>query len=227
MNRVMKAPEHNLHLTETNPTETNFRFCGATTSALRRAQITASGQLAARSVLSGFLPNGRIDDRWVLDGPIDGETFRIYVEKALIPTLKPGDIVILDNLGSHSGKAACQLIRAADAKLFFLPKYSLTEPPSSRSLPSLKHLLLKRSARTVEAVLAAIGQILKAFTPQECANHFENAGYGDVRNAAAIAAVAGCELATPRPERGVLQFARTSVRAPRATASSLPRFIFR
>src|SRR5262245_45404081 len=55
MNRVMKAPEHNLHLTETNPTETNFRFCSATTSALRRAQITASGQLAARSVLSGFL----------------------------------------------------------------------------------------------------------------------------------------------------------------------------
>ena len=72
------------------------------------------------------LRNGRIDAPWVLDGPIDGETFRIYVEKVLVPTLQAGEIVIMDNLGSHKGKAVRQLIRAAGARLFFLPKYSLT-----------------------------------------------------------------------------------------------------
>ena len=70
------------------------------------------------------LRHDRIEAPWVLDGPIDGESFRIYVEKVLLPTLKPGDIVIMDNLGSHKGKVVRQLIRAAGAKLFFLPKYS-------------------------------------------------------------------------------------------------------
>ena len=123
------------------------------------------------------LRNGRIDAPWVLDGPIDGETFRIYVEKVLVPTLQPGEIVIMDNLGSHKGKAVRQLIRSAGAKLFFLPKYSPDLNPIEQVFAKLKHLLRKRAARTVEAVSAAIGQILKAFTPQECANYFENAGY--------------------------------------------------
>jgi len=70
------------------------------------------------------LRHDRIEAPWLLEGPIDGESFRIYVEKVLVPTLRPGDIVIMDNLGSHKGKAVRQLIRSAGAKLFFLPKYS-------------------------------------------------------------------------------------------------------
>jgi len=66
----------------------------------------------------------RIEAPWLLEGPIDGETFQIYVEKVLVPALRPGDIVIMDNLGSHKGKAVRRLIRAAGAKLLFLPKYS-------------------------------------------------------------------------------------------------------
>jgi transposase len=123
------------------------------------------------------LRNGRIDAPWVLDGPIDSETFRIYVEKVLVPTLKPEDIVIMDNLGSHKCKAVRQLIRATDAKLFFLSKYSPDLNPIEQVFAKLKHLLRKRAARTIEAVSAAIGQILKAFTPQECANYFQNAGH--------------------------------------------------
>ena len=123
------------------------------------------------------LRNGRIGAPWVLDGPIDGETFRIYVEKVLVPTLQAGEIVIMDNLSSHKGRAVRQLIRAAGAKLFFLPKYSPDLNPIEQVFAKLKHLLRKRAARTVEAVSAAIGQILKAFKPQECANYFENAGY--------------------------------------------------
>jgi transposase len=123
------------------------------------------------------LRHDRIEAPWVLDGPIDGESFRTYVEKVLVPTLKPGDIVIMDNLGSHKGKAVRQLIRSAGAKLFFLPKYSPDLNPIEQVFAKLKHLLRKCAARTVEAICAAIGQLLHAFTPQECVNYFENAGY--------------------------------------------------
>jgi transposase len=123
------------------------------------------------------LRHDRIEAPWVLDGPIDGESFRTYVEKVLVPTLKPGDIVIIDNLGSHKGKAVRQLIRSAGAKLFFLPKYSPDLNPIEQVFAKLKHLLRKCVARTVEALCAAIGQLLQAFTPEECANYFENAGY--------------------------------------------------
>jgi transposase len=123
------------------------------------------------------LRHDRITAPWVLDGPIDGETFRIYVKKILIPTLKPGDIVIMDNLGSHKGKAVRQLLRSAGAKLFFLPKYSPDLNPIEQVFAKLKHLLRKAAARSADAVCEAIGHILQAFTPQECANYFTNAGY--------------------------------------------------
>jgi transposase len=81
--------------------------------------------------------------------------------------LQAGEIVIMDNLSSHKGRAVRQLIRAAGAKLFFLPKYSPDLNPIEQVFAKLKHLLRKRAARTVEAVSAAIGQILKAFKPQD------------------------------------------------------------
>jgi transposase len=87
------------------------------------------------------LRHDRIEAPWVLDGPIDGESFRTYVEKVLVPTLKPDDIVIIDNLGSHKGKAVRQLIRSAGAKLFFLPKYSPDLNPIEQVFAKLKHLL--------------------------------------------------------------------------------------
>ncbi len=123
------------------------------------------------------LRHDRIDAPWLLDGPINGESFRIYVEKVLVPTLKPGDVVIMDNLGSHKGKAVRQAIRSAGAKLFFLPKYSPDLNPIEQVFAKLKHLLRNAAERTVEAVCSAIGQLLDAFTPQECENYFKNAGY--------------------------------------------------
>jgi transposase len=123
------------------------------------------------------LRHHRIDAPWLLDGPIDGASFRTYVEKVLLPTLKPGDIVIMDNLGSHKGKAVRRLIRSAGAKLLFLPKYSPDLNPIEQVFAKLKHLLRNAAARTVEDVTAAVGRLLTAFTPQECANYFKNAGY--------------------------------------------------
>jgi len=120
----------------------------------------------------------RIDAPWLINGPINGERFRIYVEEVLVPVLKPGDIVIMDNLGSHKAKRIRAAIRSAGAKLLFLPKYSPDLNPIEQVFAKLKHLLRKSAARTVDTVCTAIGQHLDAFTPQECANFFKNTGYG-------------------------------------------------
>ena len=90
------------------------------------------------------LRHDRIEAPWLIDGPIDGQGFRTYVEKELAPTLKPGDVVIMDNLGSHKGEAVRQAIRSAGAKLFFLPKYSPDLNPIEQVFAKLKHLLRKR-----------------------------------------------------------------------------------
>jgi transposase len=96
------------------------------------------------------LRHDRIDAPWVVDGPINGELFRLYVEKVLVPTLKPGDIVILDNLGSHKGHAVRSAIRAVGARLFFLPPYSPDLNPIEQVFAKLKHLLRKAAERTLE-----------------------------------------------------------------------------
>jgi len=124
------------------------------------------------------LRHDRIEAPWVLDGPINGESFVVYVKTVLAPTLQPGDLVIMDNLGSHKGKAVRRAIRAAGAKLFFLPKYSPDLNPIEQVFAKLKHMLRNAAARTVEAVVAAIGQLLGAYTAEECANYLANAGYG-------------------------------------------------
>ena len=123
------------------------------------------------------LRHDRIDAPWLLEGPIDGESFRTYVEKVLLPTLREGDIVIMDNLGSHKGKAVRALIRSAGAKLFFLPKYSPDLNPIEQVFAKLKHLLRKAAARTLEAICIAVGQLLGTFSAEECANYFSNSGY--------------------------------------------------
>jgi hypothetical protein len=85
------------------------------------------------------LRHDRIDAPCVIDGPINAESFLAYVEQVLVPALRPGDIVIIDNLGSHKGKAIRRAIRAAGAKLFFLPPYSPDLNPTSSSSPNSKH----------------------------------------------------------------------------------------
>lgn len=91
------------------------------------------------------LRRDRVDAPWLIDGPINGERFLLYVEKVLAPTLQPGDIVIMDNLGSHKGKAVRRAIRAAGARLFFLPKYSPDLNPIEQLFSKLKQLAEKGS----------------------------------------------------------------------------------
>ena len=119
----------------------------------------------------------RIEAPWLLDGPVNAAAFKTYVEKVLAPTLRPGDLVIMDNLSSHKGKAIRQAIRKAGAKLFFLPKYSPDLNPIEQVFAKLKHLLRKAAARTIETLTAAVGELLGAFTAEECANYFVKSGY--------------------------------------------------
>lgn len=114
----------------------------------------------------------------VFDGPINGESFLRYVEQFLVPTLGPGDLVIMDNLGSHKGESVRTAIRAAGARLVFLPAYSPDLNPIEQVFAKLKHLLRKTKERSVEATWQRIGAILPSFTPQKCSNYFKNAGYG-------------------------------------------------
>ena len=124
------------------------------------------------------LRHDRITAPFVLDGPINGDAFVAYVEQVLVPTLKPGDVVVLDNLGSHKSSKVRQLIRAAGAHLLFLPPYSPDLNPIEQVFAKLKTLLRKAEERTVEAVWQRIGTLLHCFKSSECANYLRNSGYG-------------------------------------------------
>jgi len=126
------------------------------------------------------LRHDRIDAPCVLDGPVNGQLFTAWVEQFLVPTLSPGDIVIMDNLGSHKGKAVRSAIRAVGAKLFFLPPYSPDLNPIEQVFAKLKLMLRKAGERTTEAVWRRIGSLLDAFPPQECANYLQNSGYASI-----------------------------------------------
>ena len=113
----------------------------------------------------------------LLDRPINAVSFCLYVEQFLVPTLRPGDVVIMDNLSSHKGPAIRKAIRAAGAKLIFLPPYSPDLNPIEQVFAKFKTLLRKAGARSYEAVSDACAEILTHYPPKECAAYIRNAGY--------------------------------------------------
>jgi transposase len=114
---------------------------------------------------------------FVLDGPMNREAFLVYIDKILGPTLKPGDIVIMDNLPAHKGEAVRKAIEATGAVRLLLPPYSPDLNPIELAFAKLKALLRKAAERTVGALWDRIGLVLDAFTHQECANYFRHDGY--------------------------------------------------
>ena len=126
------------------------------------------------------LRNDRIDAPCLFDGPMNGERFRAYVEQFLTPTLKPGDVVILDNLGSHKGAVIRSSIRAAGARVLFLPPYSPDLNPIEQVFAKLKHGMRNAAERTIESTWRRIGALLPTFSPAECANYLKNSGYAAV-----------------------------------------------
>lgn len=122
----------------------------------------------------------RIDAPLVIDGPINGESFAAYVEQVLAPTLKKGDIVVLDNLGSHKAAGVRPMIRAAGARALFLPPYSPDLNPIEQVFAKLKHKMREAAERTVETTWRRVGALLPTFSPTECANYLRNSGYAAV-----------------------------------------------
>ena len=145
----------------------------------RLIQRTPHGRWTTQTFVAA-LRHDRIDAPWVIDGPINGAIFTAYVREVLAPTLAEGDIVILDNLGSHKGKAARRLIRARGAHLLFLPPYSPDLNPIEQVFAKLKHLMRKAQPRSPEATWRKAGELLDIFSPTECGNYLVNAGYASV-----------------------------------------------
>jgi len=113
----------------------------------------------------------------VFDGPMDGPCFRAYIEQFVVPILRPGDIVVMDNLSSHKVVGIREAIEAAGAELRYLPPYSPDLNPIEQFFAKLKALLRKAAARTIDALFAAIADALTAVSPQECQNYLANQGY--------------------------------------------------
>jgi len=153
------------------------------------APIRGWGSKGAR--LLGFAPDGRwqtltflaalrsnaLSAPCVVDGPINGRIFRAYVEQFLVPTLRPGDVVVLDNLGSHRSPAIRTAIRRAGAKLAFLPPYSPDLNPIEQVFAKVKHWMRTMQARTVDAIHDHIATLINRIPGDECRNYLQNAGY--------------------------------------------------
>ena len=158
----------------------------ATTNMARRYGRAPRGERVIASVPHGHwktstfvagLREDAITAPLVIDGAMNGETFRAYIEQFLAPTLAPGDIVIMDNLSSHKVTGVRQAIEARGASLIYLPPYSPDLNPIEQAFAKLKALLRKAAPRTVESLWSVIGESLSAFPPNECANYLTAAGY--------------------------------------------------
>jgi len=113
----------------------------------------------------------------VVDGTVNGELFLAYVRQQLVPALRPGDVVVMDNLGSHTGAGVRRAIEAAGCRLLFLPPYSPDLNPIENAFAKLKGLLRSAAERTVEGLWSALGRLLDRFSPAECRNYFRHCGY--------------------------------------------------
>jgi transposase len=136
-----------------------------------RNTTTFVGALTTRGMIAPF----------VLGGPINRDAFETYIGQVLVPDLRPGDIVVMDNLSSHKGPRARAMIEAAGASLVFLPPYSPDFNPIENAFAKLKALLRKAAERTVDGLWRMIGRLSDTFTPTECQNYFAACGYDPVR----------------------------------------------
>jgi transposase len=129
----------------------------------------------------GALRCDRLTAPCVFDGPINGDCFRAYVEQLLLPALRPGDIVVMDNLASHKSKALRRLIRGAGARLWYLPPYSPDLNPIEQAFAKVKHWMRAAQKRTVDDTWQHLGKLTTEIQPHECSNYFLNAGYASIK----------------------------------------------
>jgi transposase len=163
-------------LDETAATTNMTRTCGRSPRGQRCVAPVPHRHWHTTTFVAGLRVGG-ITAPMVLDGPLDGEAFLLYVREFLCPTLIPGDLVIADNLPSHKVAGVKEAIEATGASLCYLPPYSPSFNPIEKFFAKFKALLRKAARRTVDALWTPIGKLLEAVTPEECANYFTASGY--------------------------------------------------
>lgn len=169
-------PRRLVFLDETGANTKMVRKYGRAPRGRRALGRQPFGHWKTTTFTAGLRHNGLIAP-FVLDGPMNREAFLVYIDKVLGPALKPGDIVVMDNLPAHKGDQVRALIEARGAQLMYLPPYSPDLNPIELAFSKLKTLLRKAAETTVSGLWDRIGDILNAFTPQECANYFQHDGY--------------------------------------------------
>ena len=169
-------PQRLVFIDETWTSTNMARRCGRAPKGERLRASVPHGHWKTTTFVGALRQAGMVAPM-VLDGPINGVWFQAYVDQVLVPELKPGDIVVMDNLGSHKGAGVRAAIETAGATLLYLPPYSPDFNPIENAFSKLKALLRKAAERTVDGLWARIGALLPTFTPLECANFFAAAGY--------------------------------------------------
>jgi transposase len=169
-------PERLVFVDETWASTNMARRLGRGPRGERVVAAVPHGHWKTSTFVAGLRADGVIAP-FALDGPINGQTFRAYVEQFLAPSLRRGDTVIIDNLGSHKVKGVREAIEAVGARLLFLPPYSPDLNPIEQLFAKLKALLRSAARRTVEGLWNTIGTALDTFSPDECRNYIDNCGY--------------------------------------------------
>lgn len=170
-------PRRLVFLDETGASTKMARTRGRSKRGTRLHASVPHGHWKTTTFLAGLRHDG-ITAPLVLDGPMNGAIFLAYIEQFLAPTLKPGDIVIMDNLPAHKVTGVRQVIEAVGARLLYLPPYSPDLNPIEMMFSKLKALLRKAAERTIAGLWSIIGKLIDNFPPQECQNYFSHAGYG-------------------------------------------------
>lgn len=174
---MRREPHRLVFVDETGTTTKMTRLYGRCPKSQRLRSKAPFGHWKTQTFIAGLRCDG-LTAPFVIDRPMNRQIFETYVETQLAPTLNKGDVVILDNLAAHKSPKAEAAIKARGAWLLFLPPYSPDLNPIEMAFAKLKALLRKQAVRTIEALWKAIGDICDLFSPQECKNYFNNAGYG-------------------------------------------------
>jgi transposase len=172
----LKAP-HLVFIDETAVTTKMVRHYGRSPRGERLVSNVPHGHWKTLTLVAALRIDG-LTAPTVIDGAMDGPSFLAYIEQVLAPTLRRGDIVFMDNLRTHKIDGVAKAIEAVGAKLRYLPAYSPDFNPIEMAFSKLKNALRTGAARTVKALMALIGRLIKTFAPDECANYFRHAGYG-------------------------------------------------
>jgi len=172
----MFDPARLVFIDETSTNTIMVRLRGRCPRGIRLIDLVPHGHWKITTFVAGLRCDA-ITAPFVIDRPMNGAIFRAYLKHCLIPTLTPGDIVIMDNLPAHKVTGVRDAIEAAGARLAYLPPYSPDFNPIEQFFAKLKALLRKAAERSIEALWDRIGQLLDHFTPEECANYLRHAGY--------------------------------------------------